>query len=147
MVVCFCLFVRISLTTDGSQHARLLVPPIATLPSCLWPLNIFPSLPGSQLRFFYRDVSSSTLHVVHQPMVEFYLLHTVLTFTRFLLQTEPAFFSVYLHWRLCMCCSIYLCSHNLHWWQIMDQPDSKVAKSARGQLNRENGVFPVPVRA
>ena len=29
----------------------------------------------------------------------------------------------------------------------MDQPDSKVAKSARGQLNRENGVFPVPVRA
>ena len=28
----------------------------------------------------------------------------------------------------------------------MDQPD-KVANSARGQLNRENESFPVPVRA
>ena len=29
----------------------------------------------------------------------------------------------------------------------MDQPGNKVANSARGQLNRENKYFPVPVRA
>ena len=30
---------------------------------------------------------------------------------------------------------------------IMDQPGKKVANPARGQLNRENEPFPVPVRA
>ena len=58
-----CLFVSISLTADGSQRARLLISPTATLssPSCLWSRRIFPShdislyLPGSRLMFFYRQ--------------------------------------------------------------------------------------------
>ena len=33
-----------------------------------------------------------------------------------------------------------------HIWQSMDQP-VKVANPARGQLNREEIYFPVPVRA
>ena len=37
-----------------------------------------------------------------------------------------------------------MCSHNFS--QRMDEP-GKVANPARGQLNRENGNFPVPVRA
>ena len=32
-----------------------------------------------------------------------------------------------------------------HIYQVKDQPD-KVANPARGQLNRENTYFPVPVR-
>ena len=31
--------------------------------------------------------------------------------------------------------------------EYMDQPPGKVANPARGQLNRENGYFPVRVRA
>ena len=31
----------------------------ATLPFCVWPLRIFPSLPGSRFSNFYRDVSSA----------------------------------------------------------------------------------------
>ena len=33
----------------------------SSLPSCLWPLKIFPSLPGSRLTIFYRDASSALL--------------------------------------------------------------------------------------
>ena len=50
----------------------------SSLPSCLWSLRIFPSLPGSRLTIFYRDASSALLQLV-KPMVEFYLL----TFPRF----------------------------------------------------------------
>ena len=31
----------------------------ASLPSCLWSLRIFPSLPGSRLTIFYHDASSA----------------------------------------------------------------------------------------
>ena len=52
-VYIFCFFVCISSTAAGPQPAaiRLLVSPTATLPSpsCLWPLRIFPSLPGFHL--------------------------------------------------------------------------------------------------
>ena len=45
--------------------------------------------------------------------------------------------------------SCYMCYHNT--WHVpyvfKDQPGKKVAKSARGQLNRELFFFPVPVRA
>ena len=37
-----------------------------TLPSCLWPLRIFPSLLGSRLTIFYRDASSAILQLVNQ---------------------------------------------------------------------------------
>ena len=38
-----------------------------TLPSCLWSLRIFSSLPGSRLTFFfYRDASSAILQLVNQ---------------------------------------------------------------------------------
>ena len=48
----FC-FVCISLImADGSQRARLPIPPTATLPSCLWSRKIFSSLPDSCLRTF-----------------------------------------------------------------------------------------------
>ena len=51
----FFLFVSVSLKADGPQRARFPVSPTATLPSYLWSLSlrqIFPSLPGSRLRFF-----------------------------------------------------------------------------------------------
>ena len=38
----------------------------SSLPSCLWSLGIFPSLPGSRLTIFYRDASSALLQLVHQ---------------------------------------------------------------------------------
>ena len=64
----FLFFVCISLMADGPQHARLPIPPTATLPlpSCLWSRRIFPSLPGSRLENFYRDASSALLQLVNQ---------------------------------------------------------------------------------
>ena len=41
-------------------------PWISPLPSCLWSLRIFPSLPGSRLTIFYRDASSALLQLVNQ---------------------------------------------------------------------------------
>ena len=38
----------------------------SSLPSCLWLLRIFPSLPGSRLTIFYRDASSALLQLVNQ---------------------------------------------------------------------------------
>ena len=38
----------------------------SSLPSCLWSLRIFPSLPGSRLTIFYRDASSALLLLVNQ---------------------------------------------------------------------------------
>ena len=43
-----------------------------------------------------------------------------------------------------ICMYVYMYGHTYS--KSMDQPD-KVANSARGQLNRENEYFPVPVRA
>ena len=37
-----------------------------SLPSCLWSLRIFPSLPGSRLTIFYRDASSALIQLVNQ---------------------------------------------------------------------------------
>ena len=51
----------------------------SSLPSCLWSLRIFPSLPGSRLPFFLSRCKFNTL-----IMVEFYLL----TFPRFPLKKE-----------------------------------------------------------
>ena len=53
------------LAIDGPQRARLQIPPTETLPSCLWSLRIFPSLPGSRLTIFLRKVSSALLHLVN----------------------------------------------------------------------------------
>ena len=38
----------------------------SSLPSCLWSLRIFPSLPGSRLTIFYRDASSALSQLVNQ---------------------------------------------------------------------------------
>ena len=38
----------------------------SSLPSCLWSLRVFPSLPGSRLTVFYRDASSALLQLVNQ---------------------------------------------------------------------------------
>ena len=38
----------------------------SSLPSCMWSLRIFPSLPGSRLTIFYRDASSALLQLVNQ---------------------------------------------------------------------------------
>ena len=55
----------------------------SSLPSCLWSLRIFPSLPGSRLTVFIAmQVQHS--YTTRQPMVEFYLL----TFPRFPLQKK-----------------------------------------------------------
>ena len=48
-----CLFVCVSLMADGPQRARLPISPTASLPSCLWSLRFFPSLPGSRLYDFF----------------------------------------------------------------------------------------------
>ena len=55
----------------------------SSLPSCLWSLRIFPSLPGSRLTIFYQRCKLSTL-TTRQPMVEFYLL----TLSRFPLRKK-----------------------------------------------------------
>ena len=55
----------------------------SSLPSCLWSLRIFPSLPGSRLPLFLSRCKFSTL-TTRQPMVEFYLL----TFPRFPLRKK-----------------------------------------------------------
>ena len=55
----------------------------SSLPSCLWPQRIFPSLPGSRLTIFLSRCKFSTL-TTRQPMVEFYLL----TFPRFPLRKK-----------------------------------------------------------
>ena len=39
---------------------------ITAVPSCLWSLRIFPSLPGSRLTIFYRDASSALLQLVNR---------------------------------------------------------------------------------
>ena len=38
----------------------------SSLPSRLWSLRIFPSLPGLRLKIFYRDASSALLQLVNQ---------------------------------------------------------------------------------
>ena len=38
----------------------------SSLPSCLWSLRTFPSLPGSRLTISYRDASSALLQLVNQ---------------------------------------------------------------------------------
>ena len=55
----------------------------SSLPSCLWSLRIFPSLPGLRLTVFYRDASSALLQLVNQ-----WLNFTLLTFPRFLLRKK-----------------------------------------------------------
>ena len=55
----------------------------SSLPSCLWSLRIFPSLPGSRLTIFLSRCKFSTL-TTRQSMVEFYLL----TFPRFPLRKK-----------------------------------------------------------
>ena len=55
----------------------------SSLPSCLWSLRIFPSLPGSRITIFLSRCKFSTL-ITRQPMVEFYLL----TFPRFPLRKK-----------------------------------------------------------
>ena len=55
----------------------------SSLPSCLWSLRIFPSLPDSRLTAFYRDTSSAILQFVNQ-WLNFYLL----TFPRFPLRKK-----------------------------------------------------------
>ncbi|CAN0300865.1 unnamed protein product, partial [Ascophyllum nodosum] len=50
---------------DGSRSSpRCPLSDEPPLPSCLWPLRIFPSLPGSRLTNFYRDASSALLQLV-----------------------------------------------------------------------------------
>ena len=55
----------------------------SSLPSCLWSLRVFPSLPGPRLTIFLSRCKFSTL-TTRQPMVEFYLL----TFPRFPLRKK-----------------------------------------------------------
>ena len=55
---------------DEPQRARLPIPPIAALPSCLWPRRIFPSLPGSRLVICFLRFKFST--PTSQQMVGFY---------------------------------------------------------------------------
>ena len=64
-------FVCLCLTAEGPQRARLpIIPPTATLPSCLWSRRIFPSLPDSRLfMIFYRDASSALLQLVNQWLI------------------------------------------------------------------------------
>ena len=55
----------------------------SSLPSCLWSLRIFPSLPGSPFTILLSRCKFSTL-TTRQPMVEFYSL----TFPRFSLRKK-----------------------------------------------------------
>ena len=56
----------------------------SSLPSCLWTLRIFSSLPGSRLMIFLSRCKFSTLTTRQPMMVEFYLL----TFPRFPLRKK-----------------------------------------------------------
>ena len=55
--ICIYIFLDVHLTCSRW---------ISSLPSCLWTLRIFPSLPGSRLTTFYRDASSALLQLVNQ---------------------------------------------------------------------------------
>ena len=82
----------------------------SSLPSCLWSLRIFPSLPGSRLPIFYREYKFSTL-TTRQPMVEFYLL----TFPRFPLRKKEhkSYFSKNrTHDFRTSRCAVYLLDHS-----------------------------------
>ena len=48
----FVCWYCILLPADGPKRGRLPIPTTATLPYCMRPLKIFPSLPGSCLRVF-----------------------------------------------------------------------------------------------
>ena len=89
-VVCVCFLFCIKYSTcrqAKNLHPRthylkvplaLVLPPTysrwtLSLPSCLWSLRIFPSLPGSRLSIFLSRCKFSNL-TTRQPMVEFYLL-------------------------------------------------------------------------
>ena len=52
--------------TDGPHRARLAISPTATLPSWLWSLKIFPSLPGSRVTIFFCHASSPLLQLINQ---------------------------------------------------------------------------------
>ena len=82
----------------------------SSLPSCLWSLRIFPSLPGSRLPIFYRDASSALLQLVNQ-WLNFYLL----TFPRFPLRRKErkSYFSENrTHDFRTSRCAIYLLDHS-----------------------------------
>ena len=57
----------------------------SSLPSCLWSLRIFPSLPGSRLTIFFRDASLALLQLVNQWLN---FTYQVLTFPRFPLRKK-----------------------------------------------------------
>ena len=56
----------------------------SSLPSCLWPLRIFPSLPGSHLTISYRDANSAILQLVNKWLNFTYFTRTLATTPRLL---------------------------------------------------------------
>ena len=59
----------------------------SSLPSCLWTLRIFPSLPGSRLTIFYRDASSALLHFVNQWLTNISKVYQVFNFSNHITTT------------------------------------------------------------
>ena len=57
--MCVCIFIYLFIHLTYSRWT-------SSLPSCLWSLRIFPSLPGSRLTIFYRDASSALSQLVNQ---------------------------------------------------------------------------------
>ena len=91
----------------------------SSLPSCLWSLGIFPSLPGSRLTIFYRDASSVLLQLVNQWLnIQLRLANPTLTLSLMLnldLPT-PADREVSIHgWRLVIApCGLVMCACRTH---------------------------------
>ena len=61
-----CKFSTLTTRQPMVEFNLLTFPRSSSLPSCLWSLRIFPSLPDSRLTNFYRDVSLALLQLVNQ---------------------------------------------------------------------------------
>ena len=85
----------------------------SSLPSCLWSLRIFPSLPGSRLTIFYRDASSALLQLVNQWLNFTYSRSHAFRYER--KNTNPTLVRIELTTSaLTSRCAGYLLDHSLH---------------------------------
>ena len=83
----------------------------SSLPSCLWSLRIFPSLPGSRLTMFYRDANSALLQLVNQWLNFTYSRSHAFRYERN--NTNPTLVRIETHdFRTTSRCADYLLDHS-----------------------------------
>ena len=108
----------------------------SSLPSWLWSLRIFPSLPGSRLTTFLSRYKSSNL-TTRQRMVKFYLL----TFPRFPLRKKEhkSYFGKNRTHDYCTSrCAGYLPDHSGENCRLLQQEQHETTQLARGERSRDS---------